>query len=102
MGRGDRLDRLAVLDGEDGAQRFVAADDLGQAARQHRRVERAVEAHGHGDVEERGVGSELLRVPDPPLVERGRPGPRLGGLLPEQVRERGLPLLGRGGLRGFM
>ena len=46
----DPLVRLAIGDGEHGAQRLVAAHQLGKGGGQERRPQRAVEAHPDGTI----------------------------------------------------
>ncbi len=66
------LHRLAAARLEARAQRFVAPNDLLQGAAKRLRVERAREAHAHGDVVRRGPGGELLHEPEPLLREGER------------------------------
>ena len=63
------LHRLAVVPGEAGPQRLVAADDLAQARAQRGDVERPVEAGGERDVVGREPRLELVEDPQPLLGE---------------------------------
>nr|GLK38244.1 hypothetical protein GCM10017611_51090 [Rhodococcus wratislaviensis] len=99
--REDHLPRTTVGEGEDGAEGFVALDDVGDGRLQRLRVERAGEAERDRDVV-RGTGRvELVDEPHPLLCERD-------GYLPRRIprgRRRpgfqvGFPGLGAGGQPG--
>ena len=91
----DHLHRPPVVDGEGGAQRLVAARRPRAAtAREGADVERAVQAHGDGDVVGRGARLELVEEPEPLLGEGERQiarprGPRTSGGAHRASAERG-------------
>ncbi|GMU11142.1 hypothetical protein ASNO1_73960 [Corallococcus caeni] len=57
---------------EGGAEHFVTAHHLAQRALQHVHVQRALHAHRHGHVVERGAGLQLIHEPQALLGERQR------------------------------
>ncbi len=68
----DALVRDAVVGSEDGAERFVAADDVVQRVLQGGRVDRAGEPEGEGDVVGGGGALGLAEEPQPALGEGDR------------------------------
>jgi hypothetical protein len=66
----DELPRLPVDLDEAGAQRLVAAHDLGQRALQRRPVEPAADSHRQRHVVDGAAGRELVDKPQPRLRER--------------------------------
>src|SRR5262249_44997833 len=67
---GDRLQGLAVADDEEGAQRFVAADDLFEAALERALVQREGKRQADVDVVERAPRRQLIQKPQPLLRKR--------------------------------
>ncbi len=81
LGGAHGLHRLPVGLGEDGAEHLVAADHLGERARQRLHLQRAAQPHRDGDVVGRASGLQPVEEPEPLLRERQRePLPAQGPL----------------------
>src|SRR6185436_2365669 len=103
---GDLLHGLAVHLAEDGAERLVAADDLGQGVAERRHVEVPGQAHPLREIERRVRRVEPVEEPEPPLAEGEgrragvgaagdlRPRRGLDPLLLQQLLEQQAALLG--------